>query len=226
VKSLFVGHRFLKQAKLAGVPDHFEAIPSRANFLTAVAFSKGVRLIRAENKRTQLCFQQNWLKKSHNHFTHRSHHGEHKCTYVMKEKVVTLNVIKKVLYAGPKHFYKLKPDPARVTTPCGFYFSNQILSGPQPGGKPGNGLTTPKFSKTRLVVGYNKFQPPPVMNKISWNHRTRTTQVETFYTRCIFHNSFWWMTKNEYNVLLSIELVYFTKAVYFSQKSPCILITF
>jgi len=37
--------------------DLFDAMPSRANFLTSVALSKGVRLIRAENKRTQLCLQ-------------------------------------------------------------------------------------------------------------------------------------------------------------------------
>jgi len=54
MKSLFVGHRFLKQAKIEGVIDLFEAMLSLANFLTAVAFSKGVRLIPAENKRTQL----------------------------------------------------------------------------------------------------------------------------------------------------------------------------
>jgi len=39
MKSPFVGHRFLKQAKkLTGI-DLFGAKPSRANFLTADAFS-------------------------------------------------------------------------------------------------------------------------------------------------------------------------------------------
>ena len=43
MKSRFVGHRFLKQAN---------------SFVTSVAFSKrSVRLIRAENKRTQLYLQ-------------------------------------------------------------------------------------------------------------------------------------------------------------------------
>jgi len=39
------------------VIDLFKATPTRANFLTAVAFSKCVRLIQAQNKRTQLYLQ-------------------------------------------------------------------------------------------------------------------------------------------------------------------------
>jgi len=35
----------------------FGAIPWRANLLTPVAFSKGVKIIRAENKRRQQCLQ-------------------------------------------------------------------------------------------------------------------------------------------------------------------------
>jgi len=51
----FVGHR--SQAKNR-VIDFFDATPSHANFLMAVAFQKKVlRLIWEKNKRTQLCLQ-------------------------------------------------------------------------------------------------------------------------------------------------------------------------
>jgi len=50
MKSRLVG--FLKQAI-----DLFNATPSRANFLTAVAFSKSVRLIATENERSYVCKQ-------------------------------------------------------------------------------------------------------------------------------------------------------------------------
>jgi len=53
------------------VIDLFEATPSSANFLTAVAFLKAsVRLIRAENKRSQLCLQIGLAEENHNHFIH------------------------------------------------------------------------------------------------------------------------------------------------------------
>jgi len=55
MKSWFVDHRL--EAKDRGI-DLFDATPSRANFLMAVAFSKTVlKLTRAKNKRTQLCLQ-------------------------------------------------------------------------------------------------------------------------------------------------------------------------
>jgi len=64
------------------VIDVSEATPSPANFLTAVAFSKtSVRLIRAENKRSQLCLQIGLAEENYNRFIHTSHRGEHnKCT--------------------------------------------------------------------------------------------------------------------------------------------------
>jgi len=55
MKSQFVG--FLKQDKNRVSDGPFDATPSRANFLTTIAFSKSVRLIPTENKRMQLCFQ-------------------------------------------------------------------------------------------------------------------------------------------------------------------------
>jgi len=72
------------------VIDLFDETPSRANFLNAVAFSKTVRLIPAENKRTQLCLHAELTEKNHNHFTHRSYRGEHNKSTSRKKKVVTV----------------------------------------------------------------------------------------------------------------------------------------
>jgi len=48
-----------------------------------------MRLIRADNKRTQLCLQTELAEKSHNHFTHRSYHGEHnKCRWRKKKSLL------------------------------------------------------------------------------------------------------------------------------------------
>jgi len=56
------------------------------------------------------------MKKNPNHFIRRSYRGEHKSTS-LKKKVVTLDVIKKVLYAGSKLvrniLTNLSPSPAR-----------------------------------------------------------------------------------------------------------------
>jgi len=70
-----------------------------------------VRLIRADNKRTQLCLQTELVEKNHNHFTHRSCRGEHNKSTSRKTKIITLKCYKNVLYAGPKYFDKLKPKP-------------------------------------------------------------------------------------------------------------------
>jgi len=52
--------------------------------------------------------------------THRSYRGEHNTFTSRKKKIVTLNVIKKVLYAGTKYFDKPKtePRPTYNSAPC------------------------------------------------------------------------------------------------------------
>jgi len=112
MKSWFVGHRFLKQAKncVSDWSSGSNAIPCRFPHHCRL-LKKSVRLIRAENKRTQLCLQIELTEENHNHKSHRN-----KCTS-RKKKIVTLNVIKKVLYAGPKStrniLAKLSPNPAQ-----------------------------------------------------------------------------------------------------------------
>jgi len=54
---------FQNKPRIAGVIDLCEAKPSRASFLTTVAFSKRVRQIPAENKRTQLCLHTELAKE-------------------------------------------------------------------------------------------------------------------------------------------------------------------
>ena len=56
--------------------------------------------------------------KNHNHFTHRSYRVEHNKSRLRKKKVVTLNVIKNVVYAGPKYFDKHKPGQTYNYAPC------------------------------------------------------------------------------------------------------------
>jgi len=58
MKSRFVGHRFLKQAK-NGVSNWSFASKAIACWFPyrCCLFKKSVRLIRAENKRTRLCLQ-------------------------------------------------------------------------------------------------------------------------------------------------------------------------
>jgi len=73
-----------------------------------------VRLIPAENKRTQLGLQTELAEKKHKHFTHRSYSGEHNKSKSRKKKVVTLNVIKSFACRpeiGSKYFEKLKLEP-------------------------------------------------------------------------------------------------------------------
>jgi len=98
------------------VIDLFDAPTSRANFLMVVAFPKSVRLIRAGNKRMQLCLQVELAEEYHNHFAHRSHRIEHNKSTSRKRKIVTLNVIKSFVCRheiGPKRFdkHKSKPGP-------------------------------------------------------------------------------------------------------------------
>jgi len=75
---------------------------------------KSVRLFRADNKRTQLCLQIDLSEENRNHFTHRSHRGEHNKCMSRKKKIISLNVIKGFVCRSdihPKHFAKLKPEP-------------------------------------------------------------------------------------------------------------------
>jgi len=107
MKSRLVG--FLKQAKNRVSDWCFRRrTPTRANLLNAVAFSKIVRLIRAENKRMQLCLQIEFTEEKS-----PSLHSQKwpQQIYIRKEKNRYSWRYKKVLYAGPKHFYKLKPEP-------------------------------------------------------------------------------------------------------------------
>jgi len=62
----------------------------------------------------QLCLQIELAEKNHNHFTHRSYHDEHNKSTSRKKQIVTLNAIKKALYAGPTYFDKLKPEPCPI----------------------------------------------------------------------------------------------------------------
>jgi len=91
MKTWFVGHRL--QAK-DHVIDLFYATPSRANFLMAVASSKRVlRLIRAENKRTQLCLQiESAEEKSQSLHSQKSPLGTQQNVRHKRKKIVTLNV--------------------------------------------------------------------------------------------------------------------------------------
>jgi len=67
------------------------------DFLTAVALlKKGVRLIQAESKRTQLCLQIELAEEKRNHFTHRSHRGDWWVQQIyVRKKILTLNVTEK-----------------------------------------------------------------------------------------------------------------------------------
>jgi len=51
MESRFVGHRFLKQAKIAWVIDLIDAMPSRANFPNAVCLLK--KTLRLSEQRTK-----------------------------------------------------------------------------------------------------------------------------------------------------------------------------
>ena len=64
-----------------------------------------------ETNPSSVCKQ---LKKSHNHFTHRSYRSEHNKFTSRKKKVVALNVIKCFVCRpeiGLQYFDKLKPEP-------------------------------------------------------------------------------------------------------------------
>jgi len=54
------------------------------------------------------------LKKNHNHFIHRRHRGD----VPHERKNNYSEYYTKVLYAGPKHFGKLKPNPADLKSPA------------------------------------------------------------------------------------------------------------
>jgi len=67
----------------------------------------------------QLCLQMELAGKNHNHFSHRSHPGKHNKWTSRQKKKRYSECYKKVFYAGPKYFGKLKPqsDTTRKTQP-------------------------------------------------------------------------------------------------------------
>jgi len=88
--------RLQNESRIAWVIDLFEAKPSRANFLTAVAFSKRVWDQSEQRKKERSCVcKQNELKKNHYHFTHRSYRDEHNKSTSRKKKIFTPNAFKK-----------------------------------------------------------------------------------------------------------------------------------
>jgi len=100
------------------VIDRFDATPSRAILLTAVIFSKSVcEINRAKVKSTELRLQF-WIKKIHNHFTHRSHRDEHNKSMSRTIKIITLEYycIKKICVQAPRHFDELKTE--LTSPPC------------------------------------------------------------------------------------------------------------
>jgi len=105
--------------------DLFDATPSHANFLIVVAFSKTVRLIPEENKRTQLCLQTKLsAEKSQSLYSQKLPWWAQQI-YVTKEKSQTsrcpLKCYKNVLYAGPKLVRNIltnsSPSPVRPEKP-------------------------------------------------------------------------------------------------------------
>jgi len=85
MKSWFVGHPFQAKDRVIG---RFDATPWRANFFMAVAFSKRVlRLIRAKNKRMQLCLQIEFAEKKSLIAAGNTMNVRHK-----RNEIVTLNV--------------------------------------------------------------------------------------------------------------------------------------
>jgi len=122
MKSWFVGHPFQAKDRVIG---RFDATPWRANFFMAVAFSKRVlRLIRAKNKRMQLCLQIEFAEKK----SHSSPLGT-QWMYVTKETKSLLWMLHKRFVfrpeIGPKHFDKLKPEPG--TKPGPTYSSGGLM---------------------------------------------------------------------------------------------------
>jgi len=99
------------------VIDLFEAAPSRANFLTAVPSQNECETNPTKKQKNAAVFGNRiraYLKKSHIHFTHRSHSGGHNECRSQKEKIITLNVIKKFCAQArncPETFLTIKPEP-------------------------------------------------------------------------------------------------------------------
>ena len=95
--------------------DLFEATPLRANFLTAVAFSKKRGISPSREQKNVAVFTNgfNWRKSLHSQNSPRWAQQ----TYATKEKNCDSECYKKVLYAGPKLarniLAKLSPNPAR-----------------------------------------------------------------------------------------------------------------
>jgi len=70
-----------------------------------------VRLIPAEIKKTQLCLQTELAEEKSQSLHSQKSPQRAQQIYVTKEKSRYSECYTKVLYAGPKYFDKLKPEP-------------------------------------------------------------------------------------------------------------------
>jgi len=77
---------------------------------------KSVRPIPAENKRTQLCLQTELAEEKSQSLHSQKLPRWAQQTYVTKEKIVTLNVIKKFCMQARNNLTILSPSPARPDT--------------------------------------------------------------------------------------------------------------
>jgi len=118
--------RFKTSQRITWVTDLFDTTPSRANFLTAVAFSNSVRLIPADNKNTAVFANIISLRKITN--TSLTEVIAVSTTNLCHERnVVTLNVIKSFVCRpeiDPKYFDELTPETksqARHYSCTGFF---------------------------------------------------------------------------------------------------------
>ena len=112
MKNLFVGHRFLKHGKTRGSDCSLRSKAMACWFPHHCGLLKrSVRLIRAENKRTQLCLQLELAEEKSQQLHAQKSPQWAQQMYVRKEKNRCIECYNKVLYAGLKHFDKLKPEP-------------------------------------------------------------------------------------------------------------------
>jgi len=105
------------------VIDLFDATPWHANFQTAVAFSKSVRQVPAENERTQLCVQKELAEEKSQSLHSQKLQRWAQQIYVTKEKRRYSKSFVWRLEISPKYYDKIKsrdrPDPkspARLIT--------------------------------------------------------------------------------------------------------------
>ena len=123
-KSLFIGHRFLKHAKNRGRDWSFRNNAITCEFphgLSVRLSLKSVRLIRAENKRMQLCLQIELGEENSQLLYSQKSPRWAQWMFLTKVKDRYLKCSKNVLYAGPKSarniLKNLSPNPARPEKP-------------------------------------------------------------------------------------------------------------